>query len=84
MYIVITYDSKNSNKFRLLLKKYLIWQQNSVYAGNISKTNYNKLKKNIEDIIDKENDSICIFHTEVEEINIYNIGKIKGYNDNFI
>jgi CRISPR-associated protein Cas2 len=43
-------------------RKYLTWIQNSVFEGEISLPNYQKLKFELKKIIDKDNDSI-IFYT---------------------
>ena len=83
MYVIIVYDSDNSNKFRKLLKKYLIWEQNSVFKGEITKFKFLKLRSEIENISESK-DSVTIFTTEHEFINIYNIGIKKSYDDNFI
>ena len=65
MYVIITYDinQKRVAKIHKLLKQYLIWIQNSVFEGEISESKLKKLKKDINKIIKKEEDSVIYFQT---------------------
>lgn len=62
MYILIVYDVKveRVNKVNKFLKTYLHWQQNSVFEGKLTKSQYNELIIGLDDIIDEE-DSIIIY-----------------------
>ena len=83
MYIIITYDSPDSNKFHKIIKKYLFWNQNSVFHGEITNTNFKKLENELKEILN-ENDSLTIFSNMIHDFLIYKYGKEKGFNDNFI
>ena len=63
MYLVIVYDIKveRVNKVHKFLKRYLHWQQNSVFEGKITKAQYNEIIIELTDLIDDEEDSIIIY-----------------------
>jgi len=63
MYILIVYDIKTENlmKVHKLLRMYLTWIQNSVFEGEISKSQYNIIKTKIHELIDPEIDSVIIY-----------------------
>ena len=63
MYLVIVYDVNVNrvNKVHKFLKSYLHWQQNSVFEGKISKSQYNEIITKLKDLIDDEEDSIIIY-----------------------
>jgi CRISPR-associated protein Cas2 len=65
MYVIITYDinQKRVAKVHKLLKQYLIWIQNSVFEGEITEGKLKNLKKDINKIIKKEEDSVIYFQT---------------------
>ena len=63
MYLVIVYDINVNrvNKVHKFLKSYLHWQQNSVFEGKITKSQYYEIIEKLEDLIDNEEDSIIIY-----------------------
>ena len=62
MYVLIVYDVKveRVNKINKFLKTYLHWQQNSVFEGKLTKSQYNALIIELKDIITDE-DSVIIY-----------------------
>ena len=62
MYLVI-YDVKINrvNKVNKFLKSYLHWQQNSVFEGKVTKSQYNEIICGLNDLIDENEDSIIIY-----------------------
>lgn len=46
MYIIIVYDTESDNcaKLHKHLKKYLMWNQNSVFEGSITQSQYMQIK----------------------------------------
>lgn len=64
MFVILVYDVnvKRVNKILKKSRQYLNWVQNSVLEGEISETNYIKLKTELGKIIHKDEDS-CIFYT---------------------
>ena len=63
MYLVVVYDVniERVNKVHKYLKSYLHWQQNSVFEGKISKSQYNKIFMELKELVDEEEDSIIIY-----------------------
>lgn len=63
MYLVIVYDVNINrvNKVNKFLKSYLHWQQNSVFEGKITKSQYNEIIDGIYNIIDDDEDSIIVY-----------------------
>lgn len=63
MYLVVVYDVniERVNKVHKYLKSYLHWQQNSVFEGKISKSQYNKILAELKNLVDEEEDSIIVY-----------------------
>lgn len=63
MYLVIVYDVNvdRVNNVHKFLKSYLHWQQNSVFEGKITKSQYNEIIDRLYDLIDDDEDSIIIY-----------------------
>lgn len=64
MYLLIVYDVDvdQVNKVNKFLKLYLHWRQNSVFEGEVSVSQFKKLKSGLKDIINEEKDSILIYN----------------------
>lgn len=81
MYLILVYDVgvERVDKVLKVCRKYLTWIQNSVFEGEITEANFIRLKHELSEIIDRENDSITFYmlrttaYTRRE-----NMGKIKG------
>ena len=56
MYLVIVYDINvdRVNNVHKFLKSHLHWQQNSVFEGKITKSQYNEIIKKLKDLIDND------------------------------
>ncbi|MGQ9845023.1 MAG: CRISPR-associated endonuclease Cas2 [Caldisericia bacterium] len=63
MYIIMVYDinEKRVNKVLQIGRKYLNWVQNSVLEGEITESKYEKLKMELLDKINKDEDSIIFY-----------------------
>ncbi|MDR1722047.1 MAG: CRISPR-associated endonuclease Cas2 [Methanobrevibacter sp.] len=63
MYVVIVYDIgvERVNKVHKYLKTVLFWVQNSVFEGELSKSGLKKVKMRLEEIIEKDIDSVLIY-----------------------
>lgn len=63
MFVILTYDvgEKRVNRVRKLVKKYLIWTQNSVFEGNITESKLHKCLAEISKILDKQEDSLYVY-----------------------
>ena len=64
MFVILYYDvnEKRCNKMLKTCRKYLQWVQNSVFEGEITEANYEKLIHELSKIIKKdEGDSIIVY-----------------------
>lgn len=63
MYLIMVYDIKVERVFKVLkiARKYLTWIQNSVLEGEISNADFEKLKFELKEIINPEEDSIVFY-----------------------
>lgn len=87
LFVILVYDfaQKRVNKALKIGRRYLHWVQNSVLEGEISKANFVKLKKELEMLIDPDEDSVILYtfrsqkYSQREEM-----GLKKGGDDNII
>ncbi len=63
MYVIIVYDVSGDivTKLCQYLRQYLNWIQNSVFEGQLTKSELRKIKNRIKEIINEENDSVIVF-----------------------
>lgn len=63
MFIVLAYDvnKKRDGKVLKICRKYLSNVQKSVFEGSITQGQLNRLKNELRDIIDFDDDAICIY-----------------------
>ena len=63
MYLVIVYDVNVNrvNKINKFLKSYLHWQQNSVFEGKVTKSQYSEIISTLKELVDETEDSIIIY-----------------------
>ena len=63
MYVIIVYDIKveRVNKVKGYLRKHLNWIQNSVFEGDVTLSELEIIKKDLKNIINKNEDSVIIF-----------------------
>jgi len=63
MYVVIVYDVNVSrvNKVKKFLRQYLHWVQNSVFEGETTLAEFERIKEGLLDLIDKDEDSVIIY-----------------------
>lgn len=87
MYIIAVYDvnEKRVNKVLKICRKYLIWIQNSVLEGEITKAKYEKLKTEINDVIHSDEDSVIFYILRDTKYSSREIlGQEKGDRSNII
>ena len=63
MYIIIVYEVNvdRVNKVNKFLKAYLHWQQNSVFEGKVTKSQYNEIIDKLNKLTDEDEDSVIIY-----------------------
>ncbi|RKD24807.1 CRISPR-associated protein Cas2 [Caminicella sporogenes DSM 14501] len=87
MFVILTYDvgEKRVNKVRKKLKKYLIWVQNSVFEGEITKGKLQQCLLELSRIINEKEDSIYIYEVNTPKFITKNIiGQEKSLDDMFL
>ncbi len=86
MFVILTYDvnSKRDNKVMKTCRRYLTHEQKSVFEGVITKAKLNKLKNELKELINTDEDSVCIYefdslkYTSKEKIGV------DYYDDNIL
>ncbi len=69
MYVIIVYDIKveRVNKVKGFLRKHLYWIQNSVFEGEVTKSELEEIKTGLFDIINKNEDSVIIYRFRTDD-----------------
>ncbi len=86
MYVLIIYDVDVSRvaKINKFLKKYLYWRQNSVFEGEISKSDFEYIKNWIKEFV-KDQDNVVIYIFDSKYIDFVEFGEKKSFvNENII
>jgi len=80
MYILVIYDIKvdRINKVYKFLKTYLNWIQNSVFEGEVSKSQYQTITQELKYLINEDEDSIIIYKIPEKYMNREIIGLEKN------
>ncbi|WDN90592.1 CRISPR-associated protein Cas2 [Desulfosarcina sp. BuS5] len=93
MYVIAMYDINTETKAgrkRLrhifkLMKKYLIWIQNSVFEGEITKAKFEEMKLKVNNLIDNAIDSVIFFKSrDIKWMDKDICGVEKDDTDNFL
>lgn len=87
MYVILVYDvgERRVGKMLKLCRRYLSWIQNSVFEGNLSKAQLRDLKMQIDEILDKDEDSVILFSSRMEySLDKEILGKERMSVDNFL
>jgi len=63
MYVVIVYDVAvgRVNRVKEFLRQHLHWVQNSVFEGEVTLAEFERIKAGLADIINEDEDSILIY-----------------------
>ena len=63
MYVIIVYDVsvERVNKVKKFLRQHLHWVQNSVFEGEVTRAEFERIKAGLGDLIDEDEDSIVIY-----------------------
>ncbi len=68
MYFILMYDVNEKRVAKALktCRRYLTWVQNSVFEGELSKAQYEKLKIDLKKVLNLEEDSVIIYELRDE------------------
>ncbi|MDR5696073.1 MAG: CRISPR-associated endonuclease Cas2 [Armatimonadota bacterium] len=63
MYVILVYDVNVERVSKVLKvgRKYLTWVQNSVLEGELTRAQYERLKRDLREVIDEEEDSVLFY-----------------------
>lgn len=63
MYVIMVYDAAPKRGVKILkyLRQHLVWIQNSVFEGEVTKAQFEEIKHTIREIINEEVDSIIYY-----------------------
>ncbi|MBP2173198.1 CRISPR-associated endonuclease Cas2 [Methanococcus voltae] len=63
MYVIIVYDVSVArvNHIKKFLRRYLTWVQNSVFEGELTKSEFETVKIGLKNLMDEDYDSVIIF-----------------------
>lgn len=69
MYVIIVYDVNvdRVNKVKSFLRRYLFWIQNSVFEGELTKSELKIVVDGLKNIIEEDTDSVIIYKLMMEE-----------------
>ncbi|MCL1633000.1 CRISPR-associated endonuclease Cas2 [Sporolactobacillus sp. CPB3-1] len=87
MFVIVTYDVevKRINKIRKKLKEYLVWTQNSVFEGEITKGKLDRCLNELTKIMKENIDSLYIYKVEnPKHIKKDIYGQEKSFDDMFL
>jgi CRISPR-associated protein Cas2 len=87
VFVILVYDInvKRVAKALKIARKYLYWVQNSVLEGDISETNYAKLKMELSRLIREDEDSLIFYTFRTTKYSKREaMGLKKGGDDNII
>ncbi|WP_459202216.1 CRISPR-associated endonuclease Cas2 [Methanococcus sp. CF] len=87
MYVIIVYDVsvERVNKVKKFLRRYLNWVQNSVFEGELTDSEFLRVKTGLKKIIKESEDSIIIFkHNDIKYIDRQVLGIEKSQNDDIL
>jgi CRISPR-associated protein Cas2 len=87
MYVILVYDigEKRVGKMLKLCRKYLNWIQNSVFEGELTLSQLERLKSEAWQIMDSGHDSLILFKSrQARWLEKEIVGKEKSEIDNFL
>lgn len=70
MYVIIVYDISVSRVTKVChyLRRYLNWIQNSVFEGELTKSELKKIEKSLSELIDESTDYVEIFIVRYKDL----------------
>ncbi len=63
MYIIVVYDIgiERINDVRKFLKQYMLWKQNSVFEGELTRAEFERIKEGVKNLIDEDQDYVIFY-----------------------
>ncbi|KPL89581.1 CRISPR-associated endonuclease Cas2 [Ardenticatena maritima] len=87
MYVIMVYDVNVQRVSKVLHigRRYLTWVQNSVMEGSLTNAQFKRLKSEIRQVIEEDEDSV-LFYTirSPKDVRREEIGIAKGTPSNFV
>ncbi|WP_461863436.1 CRISPR-associated endonuclease Cas2 [Thermococcus sp.] len=79
MYIIVVYDVdvKRVGRVHRFLKTHLFWRQNSVFEGEVSRSQLYEIKRTLEKLTEGD-DSVLIYELPYESFTLHVIGVDKN------
>jgi len=76
---------KRINKVRTFLRQYMNWVQNSVFEGELTKTEFVRIKSRLRELVKPDHDNI-LFYTvrDKKYMDFYSLGAIRAETSNII
>lgn len=87
LYVIAVYDigEERVNKVKKVFRQYMDWIQNSVFEGNLTKSELKEIKNDLSTIMNKNHDSVIFFKLRSEDaMNKEIIGQEKNPTDRII
>ena len=87
MYVIMVYDIQVERVTKVLkiARRYLTWVQNSVLEGPLTRTQFQRLQKEVQRVIDEEADSVLFYTLRSEkDLRRVHLGRQKGGPDFFV
>ena len=87
MFVILVYDvrEKRVGKALKVCRRYLHWVQNSVFEGELSRAQMERLKSDLREVLDLEEDSVVIYKFRTKHyFQRQTMGVEKGGEEEFI
>ena len=63
MYVIVVYDIavERIDSVRKFLKQYMMWKQNSVFEGELTRAEFEIVKRGVKELIDEDADYVIFY-----------------------
>ena len=63
MYVIVVYDIavERIDAVRKFLKQYMMWKQNSVFEGELTRAEFEIVKRGVKELIDEDADYVIFY-----------------------
>ena len=87
VYAIVVYDIgvERINKVRTFLRQHMNWVQNSVFEGELTKTELARIKSRLGELIKPDHDNILFYIVRDKKyMDFYSLGTIRAETSNII